>query len=304
MSKKNNVLIFVLISVFCVLKYGNAKAIETSEFSKAGFWELKNSGREVFDFNIGWRFSKGNTENAQISEFDDSNWDVVNCPHGLELISDNASGSNNYQGPAWYRKHFSLPAKSINKNLSLHFEGVMGKCKIWLNGELIGENYGGYLPFTVNLTGKIKPGKENVIAVWADNSDDPDYPPGKSQDNLDFSYFGGIYRDVWMISTEAVHVSDAIVANKVAGGGIFTHTEKLSEKQATVVAKVDIKNDSYKTKFVNVSLELKDKNNKLVAKSIKKDPLRRISQDNWILNLSLIILIYGHHLLPICIDWK
>lgn len=237
----------------------------TPEFSKAGFWEVKDSGRDVFDFNIGWRFIKGAAKDAQLTDFDDSNWQVVNCPHGLELISEEASGSNNYQGEVWYRKHFNVPANIVDKVLRLHFEGVMGKCKVWLNGELVDENYGGYLPFSVNLTGKVKTDQNNVLAVWTDNSNDPDYPPGKPQEVLDFSYFGGIYRDVWLTATNTVYVSNAIDADKVAGGGIFTHVENLSEKQATVVANVDLQNDGRRTKKVSVLMRLKNPNGEKVA---------------------------------------
>lgn len=71
----------------------------------------------------------------------------------------------------------------------------MGKSKVWLNGVLLQSHYGGYLPVIVDITPYLKYGQDNVIAVWADNSDDPAYPPGKEQAMLDFAYFGGIYRD-------------------------------------------------------------------------------------------------------------
>ena len=124
---------------------------QTPEYSKAGFWEVENSGREVFNFNIGWRFVKSAVDGAEATDFNDSNWEVVNCPHGLELISTEASGSNNYQGEVWYRKHFTTPEGASDKILKLHFEGVMGKSKVWLNGELLAEHFGGYLPFTVDF---------------------------------------------------------------------------------------------------------------------------------------------------------
>ena len=261
--------LFVLLIIFFCANVNGANQND-QKFSKAGFWELENSGREVFNFNIGWRFIKGKIEAAHLAQLDDSNWDLVNCPHGLELISEEASGCNNYQGEVWYRKQFTVPEKLINKTLKLHFEGAMGKSKVWLNGELLAENYGGYLPFTVNLTGKLKSKEDNLLAVWVDNSDDPDYPPGQRQDNLDFSYFGGIYRDIWLIATNSVYVNSSSEAGKIAGGGIFTHVEKLSENQATVAAKVDIQNDSHNSRTISVQCELKDKNNLIVAQYTKK----------------------------------
>lgn len=85
--------------------------------SKAGFFEIPNSGRDVFDFNVGWRFCKGAQQGAEQFNYDDSNRNLVNTPHGLELISTQACGSNNYQGEAWYRKHFTIPDSIQDKRL-------------------------------------------------------------------------------------------------------------------------------------------------------------------------------------------
>ncbi|TGV03653.1 glycoside hydrolase family 2 protein [Flavivirga rizhaonensis] len=237
------------------------------EFSKAGFWEVKNSGRDVFNFNVGWRFTKGDVKGAEATNFDDSNWALVNTPHGLEYNSSEVSGSSNYQGPAWYRKHFKLDKNTVNKILKLHFEAVMGKCKVWLNGVQIGEHYGGYLPFTVKLNDHLIKDGDNVLAVWADNSDDASYPPGKPQNRLDFTYFGGIYRDVWLVATHHVYVTNPNEANKVAGGGVFIHTQKISETAATVFTKVDIRNDFSKTTKIKANLRILNKKGEEVAKA-------------------------------------
>ncbi len=76
----------------------------------------------------------------------------------------------------------------------------MGKSKIYVNGKLLAEHFGGYLPVSVDVNDALKWGEDNVIAVWADNSDDPTYAPGKPQDVLDYAYLGGIYRDCWLIA--------------------------------------------------------------------------------------------------------
>ncbi len=250
--------------IFSLVSQAN-KTAGLPEFSKAGFYKVENSGREVFNFNIGWRFLKGDIASAETTGFDDSDWDVVNCPHGLELISSEASGSNNYQGVAWYRKHFTIADSVISKRLTIDFEGVMGKCKVWLNGELVAEHFGGYLPFSADLTGKILQGKKNVIAVWVDNSDDPDYPPGKPQANLDFCYFGGIYRDVWLTATNKIYVTNPNEVDKVAGGGIFTYIDELSEKQSLIGIDVDIQNDKERKETVNALLRLINPEGELAA---------------------------------------
>lgn len=113
----------------------------------------------------------------------------------MEYLPTEASGCINYQGEVWYRKHFTPDEAWRGRRQFLHFEAIMGKSKVWLNGVLLQSHYGGYLPVIVDITPYLKYGQDNVIAVWADNSDDPAYPPGKEQAMLDFAYFGGIYRD-------------------------------------------------------------------------------------------------------------
>ncbi|TKG94408.1 glycoside hydrolase family 2 protein [Puteibacter caeruleilacunae] len=257
------------------------------EFSKAGFLAVPNSGRDVFDFNIGWRFKKGDAENAQLKEYDDTEWNVVNCPHGLELLPSEASGGVNYQGIAWYRKHFTPADALANKQLRLHFEGIMGKCKVWINGEMVAQHFGGYLPFSADLTKYVKPGEENVIAVMADNSDDPDYPPGKPQTTLDFTYFGGIYRDVWLVATESVYVTNSNDEDQVAGGGIAVTYENISEAKADVLVKAHVRNTTQKSQRVKVTIALKDKSGKEVAKHTSKAVIAGMGDANIATTLSV-----------------
>lgn len=133
-------------------------------------------------------------------EFNDKDWTVVSLPDGIEYLPTEASGCINYQGEVWYRKHFTPDAALKGKKLFLHFEAIMGKSKVFVNGKLLTEHFGGYLPVIADVTDVLDWNGDNVIAVWADNSDDPSYPPGKAQDVLDYTYFGGIYRDCWLIA--------------------------------------------------------------------------------------------------------
>ncbi|WP_366182434.1 glycoside hydrolase family 2 TIM barrel-domain containing protein [Flavobacterium ovatum] len=244
--------------------------IKTPEFSKAGFFEVKDGGRTVYNFNIGWRLFLGESEDAFKSDFNDADWKIVNCPNGLQLNASEASGSVNYQGVAWYRKSFTPNNSSKGKKVKIHFEGVMGKCKIWLNDQVLGEHFGGYLPFEMDVTDKLKWNQKNIVVVKADNSDDPLYAPGKPQTRLDFAYFGGIYRDVFLVESSKVYVTNPNAVDKIAGGGIFVHVEKVSKSQATVAIQVDIQNDSPRSEKINATLLLIDHANKVVSKSIQK----------------------------------
>ncbi|GAA3617439.1 glycoside hydrolase family 2 TIM barrel-domain containing protein [Flavivirga amylovorans] len=259
--------------VFSVLFAQEKKVLP--EFSKAGFWEVENAGRKTYNFNLGWRFIKSDVKEAHQKDFDDSKWKVINCPHGLEYITSESTGGNNYQGVAWYRKHFKIDEKTSQKRLKLHFEAIMGKSKIWLNGHLIGEHFGGYLPVVVDLDQYLNKNGDNVIAVWADNSDDATYPPGKPQKGLDMTYFGGIYRDVWLVATNKIYVTNPMEVDKVAGGGIFTSIESLSDKEVVVNVKVDIQNDDIKTKKLKATILLKNPNGKVVVSSDQKLSIKK-----------------------------
>ena len=179
--------LFLTLSAFLFLFPLSGKATGTyrPETSVAGFIQLPGSGRQVYDFNPGWRFFKGDISGAETVNFDDRSWEVVSTPHTVELMPAEASGCRNYQGPVWYRKHFVVPAETKGQRVSIHFEGAMGKQILYLNGKRIQEHIGGYLPFTLDLTTHgVQAGDSCLLAVFADNSDDKSYPPGKRQYTL------------------------------------------------------------------------------------------------------------------------
>jgi beta-galactosidase len=229
----------------------------------AGFLQA----RTVYNFNPGWRYYKGEVQGAEAPDYDDSAWEIVSTPHTVELMPAEASGCRNYQGPVWYRKHFVVPAETKGREVTIHFEAVMGKQIVYLNGKNVLEHLGGYLPFTVDLTGNgCQPGDTCLIAVWADNSDDKNYPPGKRQYTLDFAYHGGIYRDVRMVAKSPVAITDAIEADRVAGGSVFVHFDQISDKSARVYVDTDVKNSDRQPRTVTVETVLTDANGAVIKR--------------------------------------
>ena len=230
-----------------------ASTSTTPDTSIAGFFPLENSGRQIWSFNPEWRFHLGDVKDAEKADFNDTEWEVVSTPHSVKLMPAEASGCRNYQGIAWYRKSFVLPKNTGNQNVELHFEAIMGKQRIYIDGRLVKEHEGGYLPITVNLTQLgIRPGEKHIIAVMTDNSNDKTFPPGKPQYTLDFAYHGGIYRDVWLIAKNKVAITDAIEENKVAGGGIFVHYGTISQQLAEVFVNTEVRNTDQKTRTITV----------------------------------------------------
>ncbi len=225
-----------------------------AQTSVAGLFPLANSGRLVWNFNAGWRFYLGDVDGAEAKDFNDKEWEIVSTPHTVQLMPAEASGCRNYQGIVWYRKHFVLPKECAGRDVTLHFEAIMGKQTIYVNGQKVKEHKGGYLPITISLsTLGLSAGDDCVIAIMADNSDDKTYPPGKKQAQLDFTYHGGIYRDVWLIAKNKVAITDAVEENKVAGGGIFVHYANISEKSAEVFVNTEVRN--YDSKLHSITIE-------------------------------------------------
>ena len=244
--------------------------LSAQKVSVAGFYPLEGSGRIVYNFNEGWRFLLGDVQGAEATAFNDAKWEVVSAPHIDRLEPSEASGGRNYQGVCWYRKHFTVPEDMAGKQVLVHFEAIMGKQWIYVNGRLVKSHLGGYLPITIDLSKEgVKAGDQCVIAVKADNSDDKDYPPGKPQNQLDFAYHGGMYRDVWLIGKSAVAITDAIERNQVAGGGVFIHFDNISERKADVFIDVELENRDLKSRSITLVARIKDANGKIV-KTLKQ----------------------------------
>lgn len=239
------------------------------EYSTAGFFELPNTGRTVYSMNPAWRMYKGHLEGAEQPDFNDKEWDLVSLPDGIEYVPSEASGCVNYQGEVWYRKHFTPEETWKGKQLFLHFEAIMGKAKVWINGTLVNEHYGGFLPVIANVTEYINYKEDNVIAVWADNSNDPSYPPGKPQDMLDFTYSGGIYRDCWIIVHNKVFITDSNYENEIAGGGLFVSFGHISQSQAEIRLDAHVRNSSNTYFSGKIEYQLFDKDNRRVCQASK-----------------------------------
>jgi beta-galactosidase len=250
-----------------LLSFVGLSACAQSETSVAGLFGIKDCGRLVWNFNPEWRFHLGDVQGAEKVDFDDSEWDVVSTPHCVKLEPAEASGCRNYQGVAWYRKHFIVPTSAKDKDVEIFFEAIMGKQKIFVNGKLASEHFGGYLPVVIHLDKMgLKAGDKCVIAVMTDNSNDKTYPPGKPEYTLDFAYHGGIYRDVWLIAKSKLAITDAVEAGKVAGGGVFLHYSDISEHSAEVFVNTDVRNNGVQTASFSVENIITDATGKMLKR--------------------------------------
>ena len=222
--------------------------------------------RIVMNLNNDWGFWRGDVPGGERVDFDDSQFARVAIPHSMRLEKKHCSGADQvYQGIGWYRRYLTIPTEWKGKRVVLDFEGVMMDSMIYLNGCEIGQRHGGYIGFSLDITDFVRWGETNVLALKVSNKDNPDTPPGKPLANLDFHYYGGIYRDVVLRVTDPLHITDPLAAGKTAGGGVFVTYPKVSRQLALVNIKTHVNNLRQSATRIVVRTVLTDAQKRIVA---------------------------------------
>ncbi len=161
----------------------------------------------------GWLYHRGGLENFEQPEFDDSEWEKISLPHTLSIEPARFKpGEKYYRGVGLYRLRYSAFKDENGKSsyqpgdrVLLHFEGVLTRADVWLNGKYVGSHLGGYTPFTFDITEQFLADKENLLAVKVDNSKMNVPPEGLL---VDYALFGGIYREVWAEIKDAAYLEN------------------------------------------------------------------------------------------------
>ena len=198
------------------------------------------------NFNHDWKFSKINTttnsdEALTKADFNDVSWEKVSLPHTANI--EPLVVNDQWQGICWYRKQFEVPAQYNDKKVIIELEGAMNHAQVWINGKLAADHLGGYMPVVIDATSFVKVGQNNTIAVKLDNTDNVVSGP-KPLKILDFNMYGGLYRGTSITYKEKVYISHPLLANKIAGGGIFITFPEVSTAVSTVAIKTDLVNET------------------------------------------------------------
>ena len=208
----------------------------------------KISQREIL-FDENWKFSLQDVKGAENPEYDDKNWRNLDLPHDWSiegtLDAKNPMGNDGGYFPAGvgcYRKTFTIPASFKGKLISIYFEGIYMNAEVSINGKLLGVHPYGYTSFSYDLTPYLKLNGKNVLSVRVDNS---------MQKNSRWYSGSGIYRHVWMVVANPIHV---------AQWGVTVITPNVSTKKATVVVKTLIKNETESPQNVSLKTTLWNKN--------------------------------------------
>jgi beta-galactosidase len=222
----------------------------------------KQELRSRSDFNADWKFYLGDAEQAMTSVFNDSSWRVLNLPHDWsiegEFSADNpatAGGGALPGGIGWYRKTFNLEEAEKGKLVFIEFDGVYMNSEVWINGQYLGKRPNGYSSFHYELTPYLNYGKENnILAVKVDNSKQP---------NSRWYSGSGIYRNVWLVKTDPVHIDH---------WGTSVTTPEVSTEKATVSIKTSISNATESQKEVQLVTSIITADGKKVG-SVTSDTL-------------------------------
>jgi len=213
-----------------------------------------SSSRQISNFDFDWKFSKGDFTSASEKDFDDSEWQEIDVPHDWSILDtfskDNPTGRSGgfaSGGVGWYRKDFTLNRKDRYSKVRIEFGGIYENSEVWINGHFLGKRPFGYISFAYDLTPYLNFSGENVIAVRVDNS---------KQANARWYTGSGIYRHVWLVKTNKLHI---------ARHGVFATTPTITADSAVIVVRTNIENDFEKLKQFTLRNELYSSDNELVA---------------------------------------
>ena len=210
--------------------------------------------REIIKFTKEWKFIPEDNQQFSKTDFDDSEWRVLNIPHDWSIEGEfdrrnpaTPGGGALPGGVGWYRKTFTIPATDKDKLVFIDFDGIYMNSEVWINGHSLGLRPYGYISFRYELTPYLDFGSENVIAVKVDNSEQP---------NSRWYSGSGIYRNVWLIKKEKLFVGH---------WGTFVTTPEVSKEEAKISVETILKNRMETTSMTTLKTLVYDPEGKQVA---------------------------------------
>ena len=218
--------------------------------------------REIININKEWKFTKYNEEEAKERYFNDESFEIINIPHTWNVI-DGANGEDFYKGECWYRKNFIIDTLNKGRRIFIEFEGSNSVTDVYVNGKYVGQHKGGYSIFRFDITNYVEYGVNNTLSVKVNNTILDDVYPQKA----DFTFYGGIYRDVNIIVVDDIHFDLEDYGSK----GIYIVQEEISNEKALLKIKTKVVNKNSKDIKVRLWADILDAENNhitYVAKEI------------------------------------
>jgi len=263
MKKKNTFYSSILFFIFYSLQVSGFQSLP---------YGYPQTDRQKININTDWAFYLEKSENATLQfRSVEKDWEKVNLPHGLELFSNDMNGIKDddtqptfQRAIGWYSRSFNIEAKNGEK-IFLEFEGAHQITNLWVNGKHVGEHsIGGYTPFHFDITDYVNSGSENTITVSADNRRNENIPPDGHQ--FDYIKFGGLYRDVYLVKTNPLHISFPWEHEQA---GVSITTPSVTETDATINVKTNVVNEANEIKKCTVLTRVIDDKGRVVLKMKK-----------------------------------
>jgi beta-galactosidase len=215
--------------------------------------------------NESWEFKK---EDSTIKQ-----WRVVNLPHtwNIKDVMDDIPGY--FRGVGVYKKDLHVNKAFANKEFFLYFEGANQATEVFINGKKAGHHIGGYTGFAVPITNYVKFGESNEILVKVDNSHNKNIAPLSA----DFTFFGGIYRDVYLITKNRLHFS----TNDAGSNGVYVSTPSVSKEKAFVTIKGFVDNAEKTDAVANIVTTIFDASGKKISSTNSSLTVKSNSQNSF-----------------------
>lgn len=180
------------------------------------------------------------TLKLEMVKLNEGKWEDVVLPH--TPYDEPLTVLHQWQGVCYYKRTIEIPREWEDRQLWVQFEGAMHLADIWVNGKHLMQHAGGYTPFVADLTGLLNSDGSNELLVRLDNRDNALIPPGKPLSKLDFCYYGGLYRNVSLIVKPGLYITNPILEDEKAGGGVFVTYPEVAAERAVVQIRTQVAN--------------------------------------------------------------
>ncbi|WP_457063499.1 glycoside hydrolase family 2 TIM barrel-domain containing protein [Hymenobacter sp. UYAg731] len=222
--------------------------------------QVAAQSRIVQSINSDWQFRKADGPDYARTPAPPTGWEQVSIPHTWNAADVTDDEPGYYRGTGWYRKVLHIPASWQSRRVYLYFEGAGQEAAVYVNGQLAGRHAGGYTAFSIPISKWLKFDKaaSNDVVVKVDNSPNPALPPLSA----DFTFYGGLYRDVYLMAASPVHFD----LDNHASSGLFVSTPTVSAEAAGVLARGTLANESATKRRLTVLTELSDHAGNIVAR--------------------------------------
>jgi len=242
----------------------------------AGTYNIPASHRVDLPLNNGWRFLRQDVTDAEKTDFDDSRWTSLSLPHTWNNLDGQDGGNNFYRGVGWYRNHYAVDQQYAGRHFFLKFDGAFLVTDVYVNGSYLGQHRGGFAAFVFDVTPYLKVGADNLIAVKVNNATNLDIPPLSA----DFTFFGGLYREVHLLVTDPVHISPLDYGSP----GVYLKTTGVSAQSASLSVTTVLSNSTAVSRRITLRATITDAATNIVTRLTQRVTLSPDLASNVVMN--------------------